>query len=1084
VLARLPYTLGALAAAAAEYPFERKLIVCRRAGIGRELLRALPVHGVPWIGFEVSTPLQLAQELAAPELTVQGLTVLDEFDEIAFVDAAMDRVLTGDGRLAVLAEGSGLRRAVAASVRSLRLAGITAADVAEVRLRDVDKRDQIAGILREYDERLAAESRVDAAGVLHMALRAVLDPPSDSAAAADRIYLLPHQSTRGLAGRFLARLEARGATVLPAEPVIGMAQPPGWLAAPSPPHETALRRSASPLSWLHEVRGWSAGSRRVDSPPDPQSAAGDVILDLFAASSVAVELREVLRRVVAAGLRWDEVEIIAVDSPVYGVALDGLGRRLGIPVSHAAGLPLARTRAGRAVAAYFEWLQLGYPDHVLRQMLERGDIAPSAGTVSGLALARRLRSLKVGRGLDRYVAAFADPDAAPGCSAAARSTGETVARSAGDAAAESAGEAAAGSVGEAAPPAGEAADPELVALAMLLRPLLETAPGAHVGQDGGTAPPAAAVSPADIARGLLALLVHVPAGDAVDRSARARIMSRLQRLARTVTRPTTLAGAIAAVQHRLDERVPSPESAGGSPWNAAGGHLHLTDLEAGGYSGRRATFVVGLDSSVFPGTGGVDALLVDDDRVRLGAGLLPAPLPTAAERIEERRYAFAAMLARLRGRVTFSYAAWDAVEGRALAPASELLQVHRLMTGDDAADYEALHDAVSPPASAVPRGGALLDSADVWLNALAHDPARDSATSFRRGVPVVCAAYPHLRTGVHAWKTRLRSAVPTAYHGVIAARPSLDPRTDSGLVMSAERLQTLGACPHRYLLRHVLGVRVPADPDLSPGQWLQPRERGALLHGVFEESLHAVAERGLDLDDPAFAEVVDRILDDGVTALHARLPSPGAAVFEAERRALRDDVRAFVAMVRQDGRRFIALERRFGGESGEPLGIALPDGSTIQLEGRIDRIDELADGGLLVVDYKTGSHAAFGRDTGALDGGRRLQHVLYAAAAGRLLGRRVAAVEYQFPTRSSENHRVRYDAAALKDGPGVVTDLLDLVRNGWFVPSNDSADCRTCDYASVCRVSTDAWGRVTSPLAEWSREADGAAADLLRRLRG
>jgi ATP-dependent helicase/nuclease subunit B len=525
----------------------------------------------------------------------------------------------------------------------------------------------------------------------------------------------------------------------------------------------------------------------------------------------------VLRRVVAAGLRWDEVEIIAADTLAYGVALDGLGQRLGIAVSHADGLPLARTRAGRAVAAYCEWVQLGYPADVLRQMLERGDVAPPGGTVSGLALARRLRSLKIGRGLDRYAAALAHGDA---------------------------------------PEASDAGDSEFAALAAkLLRPLIETAPRAGAGQNGRTSPAeVVAVAPADVARGLLALLVHVPAEDAVERAARARIAARLQRLVQSVTRPTTLAGAIAAVQHRIDDRVPSPESAGGSPWNAAGGHLHLTGLESGGYSCRRATFVVGLDSSRFPGTGGSDALLVDDDRARLGAGQSPAPLPTAAERIEERRYAFAALLARLRGCVTFSYAAWDAVEGRAHAPASELLQVHRLMSSDDAADYEALHDAVSPPASAVPRGGALLDSADVWLNALAHDPAGGSAMALRRGVTVVCAAYPHLKAGVRAWKTRLRSAVPTAHHGVITPRPFLDPRTGNGLVVSATRLQTLGACPHRYLLRYVLGVQVPADPDLSPDQWLQPQERGALLHEVFERALRTAAERDLDLDDDVFGE--------------------------------------------------------------------------------------------------------------------------------------------------------------------------------------------------------------------------------------
>jgi ATP-dependent helicase/nuclease subunit B len=1056
------------------------------------------VNGLPWIGFEISTPLRLAHERVASSLAAQGLAVVDEFDELALVDAAMDSALSGGGRLAALAEGSGLRQAIAASVRSLRLAGITASDVAAVRLRDLDKRNQIAGILAEYERRLEAESRIDAADVLRAALQSLdrADARAGATAAAavmpDRIYLMPDLGTRGLAGQFLQALQARGAVVLPADPVFGMARPRGWLAVPDLPTAAAAHRDgAAPLSWLHDVGGWAAATQgaveaeQAGAKPGQgtakaglagakttqagmsalqgRPAAGDVVLDVFAAASVSAEVREVLRRIMAAGLRWDEVEIIATDADVYGVALDGLGRRLGIAVSHAAGLPLARTRAGRAIAAYIEWVQLGYPADVLRQMLERGDIAPVDGSIPGIALARRLRSLRIGRGLDRHAAAIDGARASDG---------------------------------------GRDDRGEMVALAALLRPLIDaaprvSAPSPRTGNpvDDPSAPGAAwaepgrepgghgTVAPSDVARGLLVLLEHVPAGDAVERSAKTRVAARLQRLAGTVTRPTTLAGAIAAVSSRLEDRVPAPEGTGGSPWNAAGGHLHLTELESGGFTGRRATFVVGLDSSRFPGPGGSDALLVDDDRSRLAAGRAPAPLPTTAERIDERRFAFAALVARLRGAVTFSYAAWDAVEGRALAPASELLQVHRLVSGDNTADYEALHAAVSPPASAVPRGSALLDGADAWLHALAHDPDAGSTGALRRGVSAVCAAYPHLEAGVRAWKARKRSDVPTAYHGAIVPRPSLDPRSDDGPVVSAMGLQTLGACPHRYLLRHVLRVKVPGDPDLSPDVWLQPPDRGALLHALYERVLRTAAELDIDLDDDAFDRLVASTLEDEIAARRERLPPPGAAVFEAERSSLREDARAFIAMVRQDGRRFIELERRFGRDGSDPVEIALPDGSTIRLEGAIDRIDALEDGRLLVIDYKTGSNAAFGRDTGALDGGRRLQHVLYTAAAERLLGRDVAAAEYQFPTRRSENHRVRYDAASLRDGLGLVAELLDLVRNGWFLPSSDAADCGSCDYTAACRVRIDAWGGVTSPLAEWSREADGAAADLLRRLR-
>jgi hypothetical protein len=64
-----------------------------------------------------------------------------------------------------------------------------------------------------------------------------------------------------------------------------------------------------------------------------------------------------------------------------------------------------------------------------------------------------------------------------------------------------------------------------------------------------------------------------------------------------------------------------------------------------------------------------------------------------------------------------------------------------------------------------------------------------------------------------------------------------------------------------------------------------------------------------------------------------------------------------------------------------------------------------------------------------------------------------------------------------------VSDLLDLVANGWFVPTNQSDDCRFCDFTAVCRVTIDPYGKVDSPMADWSREAAGESADLLRRIR-
>jgi ATP-dependent helicase/nuclease subunit B len=394
------------------------------------------------------------------------------------------------------------------------------------------------------------------------------------------------------------------------------------------------------------------------------------------------------------------------------------------------------------------------------------------------------------------------------------------------------------------------------------------------------------------------------------------------------------------------------------------------------------------------------------------------------------------------------------------------------MSGDATADYEMLHDAGAPAASAVPQGHALLDADDVWLHALAVNG------TLRRGVRTVCDVYPQLGAGVDAWKTRLRSPAPTPHHGFILPRPALDPRNDAARAVSATQLQVLGTCPHRFMLQYVLGVRTPDDPVSSPEQWLQPLEKGSLLHAVYEASLRRVLDEDVALESNAFEDIVMQVLEREIGHWRELLPPAGGAVFELECERLREDARAFVAMVREDGRRFIDMEKRF-----DDAWIELPDGSTLGLRGAIDRVDALDDGTLAIIDYKTGSSLRYGGGSGVFDGGRRLQHVLYAAAAERLFGKSVSRAEYHFPSRRSENHRARYDRRRMADGLGLVTDLLDLVQNGWFLPTNDPRDCRYCDYAQVCRVSVDPYDNVTSPLAMWSRESQGPAPDILRRVR-
>jgi hypothetical protein len=63
--------------------------------------------------------------------------------------------------------------------------------------------------------------------------------------------------------------------------------------------------------------------------------------------------------------------------------------------------------------------------------------------------------------------------------------------------------------------------------------------------------------------------------------------------------------------------------------------------------------------------------------------------------------------------------------------------------------------------------------------------------------------------------------------------------------------------------------------------------------------------------------------------------------------------------------------------------------------------------------------------------------------------------------------------------------MLDGVAAGHFVPTDDPDDCKFCDFADVCRVRKGAFRKISSPLAEWSREhANAGVQPAFEQLKG
>ena len=145
--------------------------------------------------------------------------------------------------------------------------------------------------------------------------------------------------------------------------------------------------------------------------------------------------------------------------------------------------------------------------------------------------------------------------------------------------------------------------------------------------------------------------------------------------------------------------------------------------------------------------------------------------------------------------------------------------------------------------------------------------------------------------------------------------------------LSVTEIKTLIRDPYAIYARHILRLS-PLDP-LRPQA--DPRLRGTVLHAVLERF---VSQNGTKVEE--LLQVADAVLAEHVPWPLAR------AVWRAR---VGKAAEAFIAFSTSTGGETVLMEKR---------GAATLPGMDFTLTGKPDRIDRLADGRLLLVDYKTG----------------------------------------------------------------------------------------------------------------------------------
>lgn len=1040
--ARLNRFTEALAAFCRERLLDEKWVLAPSLRVGHQWLESITRSGQAVVNARIKTLKGMALDIASPEMARTGVSLVSDRGAAILIDRILNRLRNESPTYVTkMAASPTLSQSVYSSIKDIRLAGLGPEDLVSRHFEHPDKASELSFVLDEYLSTLRQSLLIDYADALDMALGGL----ASIFAKSDEILVVIPEDLE-----FSAKEDALIRAV-PHERLRVM---------PVDQPLTDIQGRSGPLTHSDLLR-WLP-----DPAQAPEPASSDETASLFSAVGEVNEINEVFRRILSQGIPLDDAEILHTDRATYVPLIYEFCERIASDFPNAAepivtfaeGIPTTYSRPGRALKAWVSWVRGGFLQSTLVRMLDdrvvsipqTGSQAPGFEDVCTL-----LRSLGIGFGRDRYLPKIdelisglerrmlacvptaeeedsyhfecvprdcgEDPSAKEPSPQISLFENESVSRGAGQ------------------------RNAERLRTAKLLRQivtgLLDITP-----ED--KANPAQVLESAEKFLGTFARRI-----DELDGYALRALLDEIRDMARYVTQANG-EGLSLDVWKWLSDLSGEVRVMGSGP---RPGRIHVSNVLTGGHSGRRHLFIVGLDDGRFPGSGYQDPVVLDTERRKLSERL-----STTVERLGAKLGGFYRLLSRHRGTVTLCYSCRDLIDDREMFPSPLVISSFRIVSGMRQGDQRDLLQWLPPAASFAPDDPRKsIDAAEWWLSRLCPSDAVADPEG------LITRHFPHLGRGIQAAKQRKGSGFTVFDGRILKPGSELDPASRGGPTLSGSMLETLGRCPFAYFLKYVLGVRSPEDCDIDPERWLDPLQFGNLLHEVFYTFVREIVQ---DHWPPVFAKDMPR-LKEIVSATASKYrelyPPPSEDAFLDQFRDLNLAAEVFLREEeRAPDRTPEYLEVSIGMDpydkgsnldTGRPAPVKLPDGRTVRVRGRVDRIDRIGSRECYsVVDYKTGSAAKY-EDADPFRQGRVIQHALYTAVAGQVLKEKlgskaeVSQFEYVFPGSGGQGLRLAYQQADLCEFLSILQRMCNVLAEGSFLPTDDcKSDCRYCDYGVVC----------------------------------
>jgi ATP-dependent helicase/DNAse subunit B len=481
-----------------------------------------------------------------------------------------------------------------------------------------------------------------------------------------------------------------------------------------------------------------------------------------------------------------------------------------------------------------------------------------------------------------------------------------------------------------------------------------------------------------------------------------------------------------------------------------------------------AVALLGLAEGEFPAVIHEDVFLTDADREALAQRGLP--LRPSTESYERELFLVAISRASqhlllTRPRLADNGASWQ--------PSPYWEEVRRLVTHEplsvggeappSAADAASLAEALAllRPAAA--------DAASAWLEQ--HRPritqhvrraAQRVLVMLGRRISPLPQPLPHTAGEGGSFSplqpgSGVGASPPLAAGDLSRAGPQLARQFDRHYPISASRLEAYADCPYRFLAAYLLRLeeREPVEAGLDAAQ------RGSIYHRVLAE-----AYAHPQVQDPADAEqvlahlpeVLERVLDAAPDADGFR-PTAWWRYTQGE---IARDVEATIRALAETGPYTPRWFEQLFGRGGMPaLGLDR-NGDGVAVSGIVDRIDIRDDGGLRVIDYKTGGKGPY--TPKALGEGEKLQVALYALAARDAMGLGQPVEGFYWHVCQAEPSTLRLSrfGEGIEDALTVVAEhvwrIVEGIRAGRFAPRPPAKGCPSyCPAAAYCWRYRPGW---------------------------